>query len=171
MIERSREYDEHLSRMGRSIPGQSLTQNPDEPWPWEKPTEFTVLQEAIDYLFVTMSEVENYQQIVEALSRGASVLEVTRLILFQGFTEGKWNPDLFLMLIEPTAYLIMGLAERAGLNDFEIMKDEDEELFGTTLTEETIEGIKDNNVPVELETKIDEVEIPQIETPSLMQRR
>ena len=36
-----------------------------------------------------------------------------KCILFKGFTEGLWNPDLLLRLIEPTTYMILALAERA----------------------------------------------------------
>ena len=34
---------------------------------------------------------------------------------YVGFREGKWNPDLMLMLLEPFAYLLMALAEKSGV--------------------------------------------------------
>ena len=35
---------------------------------------------------------------------------------YVGFREGKWNPDLMMMLIEPFMYLLMALAEKAGID-------------------------------------------------------
>ena len=35
--------------------------------------------------------------------------------MFKGFQDGKWNPDLMLLLIEPSVYIIMWLADKAGI--------------------------------------------------------
>ena len=37
-----------------------------------------------------------------------------------------------MMLIEPTAYLIMGLAERAEI-EYEVMEDDEEDMFGVSV--------------------------------------
>ena len=47
-------------------------------------------------------------------------------MLFKGFTEGKWNPDLMLLLAEPLAFMLIALAERQGI-DYVINNDDDEE--------------------------------------------
>ena len=41
-IEQDTPIDSRIS-LTRSIPGQSLTNDPDDPYPWEKPPEFTDL--------------------------------------------------------------------------------------------------------------------------------
>ena len=43
---------EVLGQMQRPIPGQSLTNSPDTPYPWEQPTEFTEIQPAIESMFI-----------------------------------------------------------------------------------------------------------------------
>ena len=59
-----KDYDQEglnfLGSMQRPIPGQSLTNNPDNPYPWEQPPQFTELQPAIDALFIDMTEPESY---------------------------------------------------------------------------------------------------------------
>jgi hypothetical protein len=119
-------YRKQMSKFQRPIPGMSLTNNPDEPLPFEGPPEFTKRKDAIENIFGAMIEERNYSQMIDTLERGKSVMEVTQLLLFQGFRQGKWNPDMFLTLIEPTAYMIMALAERAGVTDIVIDNEEDD---------------------------------------------
>ena len=40
---------------------------------------------------------------------------IASITLYSGFLEGKWNPDLMVMLMEPTMYMIMALAEKAEI--------------------------------------------------------
>ena len=60
----------HLGKMEAPIPGQSLTNNPDEPYPWEKPPTYTNLNEALYGLFDIMTDEEMYINIVTALGEG-----------------------------------------------------------------------------------------------------
>ena len=43
------------------------------------------------------------------------VIDLASIILYSGFLEGKWNPDLMALLMEPTMYMIMALAEKAEI--------------------------------------------------------
>lgn len=144
------ELQAHFAKMDAPIPGEGMVSDPDDPAPWEQAPQFTVLQEAIDYLFATLTEEKSYEGLVESALNGGTIMELTRLVLFKGFTEGKWNPDLFLLLIEPTAYMIMGILERAGVNDYIVMNDEDEDLFGAELSEEVKENLTKKKAPDDL---------------------
>ena len=42
-------------------------------------------------------------------------MDVAKMLTFSGFNEGKWNPDLMMLLIEPTVYILMALCERADI--------------------------------------------------------
>ena len=95
---------------GRPIPGQSLTNSPEEPYNWEKPAEFSNPKEAMLYTFGILTEPETTANILLSISKGISVIDISSIILYQGFTEGKWNPDLMTLLMEPTMYMIMALA-------------------------------------------------------------
>ena len=48
-----------MALMSRPVPGMSLTQNPESPWPWEKPPEFTVVEKAVEYIFDELTKRDN----------------------------------------------------------------------------------------------------------------
>ena len=161
------ELQEYFSKMDRPVPGESLTEDPNTAQPYTATTEFSVPQEAIDYIFDQMTDEQNYSSIIDSLIEGTTVMELTRLILFSGFNEGKFNPDLLLVLIEPTAYLIMGLAERAGV-EYTIMADDEEDMFGATVGNLEIKEPSEEGQAIL--DRVEEAELPEPSTESLMAR-
>jgi hypothetical protein len=172
-------YVDHLSSMDRPMAGSSLTNDPDQPLPFEKAPEYTNVREACEHIFETLIEEETYIPLMQAIAEGYPLMDVTQAILFKGFSEGKWNPDLFVLLAEPTAYMLMALAERADI-DFVINRgeeeddDEEEELFGIKYDEEKLKKLKraqktkeipEGILSPELEERIEEV--PKLQ-PSLL---
>ena len=111
---------------GGPIPGSSLTSDPDDPAPYEQPPEYVNVHEASEWLFSELIEKDRYDQLITALHEGIPVADVAQVILFSGFTQGKWDVNLMTLMIEPTMYIIMALAERAGV-DFILHRDEDSE--------------------------------------------
>tara|TARA_B110000977_G_C11030573_1_gene475078 strand:+ start:201 stop:767 length:567 start_codon:yes stop_codon:yes gene_type:complete len=116
MVGMNPSVQKYLSKMERPIPGQSLSEDPDSPAPYVAAPEFTVPKEAMEYIWHTLTSEDIYKNVMTSVAQGAAIMEVTQLVLFGGFTEGKWNPDLMLMLMEPTAYMIMALSEKAGID-------------------------------------------------------
>ena len=114
------------SQMKRSIPGEGMSNDPENPYSFEKAPEFSVQREALEYLFVTITDEDKYTDILIAIEQGVPIMELTQVILFKGFTEGKWNPDLMMLLAEPLAFMLMALAERQGI-DYVITRDDVEE--------------------------------------------
>ena len=100
---------------GRPIPGQSLTNAPDQPYNWEKPSEYTNPKEAMLYVFETLTVPETTTNLLLSLSNGVGVIDIASITLYSGFLEGKWSPDLMLLLMEPTMFMIMALAEKAEI--------------------------------------------------------
>jgi len=100
---------------GKAIPGQSLTNSPDQPYNWEKPSEYTNPREAMLYVFESLTVPETTTNILLSLDNGVGVIDIASIILYSGFLEGKWNPDLMMLLMEPTMYMIMALAEKADI--------------------------------------------------------
>ena len=113
-------------RMDRPIPGEGLLSDPKSPWPWESPPRFTSVLQASEYIFDELIDEDLNPIILDALDDEVPVMDITRFILFKGFTEGLWTPDLLLLLIEPTAYILVALAERA-LIDPVVYREEDED--------------------------------------------
>jgi len=100
---------------GRPIPGQSLTNAPDQPYNWEKPVEYTNPKEAMLYVFETLTVPETTTNLLLSLSNGVGVIDIASITLYSGFLEGKWSPDLMLLLMEPTMFMIMALAKKADI--------------------------------------------------------
>lgn len=140
------EYFDALMR-GGPIPGSSLTADPDDPAPYEKPPEYTDIHAASEWIFSSLIEEDRYDQLIQSLLEGIPVMDVVQVILFTGFTQGKWDVNLMTLLAEPTAYIVMALAERAGV-DFVIERGEDTEeendpvVLGARLSKERRENIK-----------------------------
>lgn len=101
-----------MATNGRAIPGQSLTNDPANPAPFEKPPKFTTIHDAAEEIFENLSDEETLPGIVEALDDQIPIMDITQAILFKGFTDGKWNGDLMMLLIEPVAYMLLAIAER-----------------------------------------------------------
>ena len=85
---------------GQALPGQSLTNSPEEPYKWEKSPEFTDSKEAMLYVFETLTQPEATADILISLSKGVGVIDIASITLYSGFTEGKWNPDLMTLLMD-----------------------------------------------------------------------
>jgi hypothetical protein len=137
-------YMQEMSKMDRPIPGQSLTTDPENPAPYERPPEFTNVHDATMYLWDYVTEEETYAALMTGISKGVPVMAITQVILFDHFQQGKWNPDLMLMLAEPLAYMLIALAERLDL-DIEIDNEEEEgDIFGVDMEEATIEKLRES---------------------------
>ena len=106
---------EAFASRGYPIPGQSWTQPVEERRPFEGKPDFVDMQEALEYTALELLDEENYVPIVLALGDGVPVMDLALQMGYVGFREGKWNPDLILMLLEPFAYLLMALAEKSGV--------------------------------------------------------
>ena len=112
----------------RPVPGQSLTSSPDSPRPFEGPPKFTTLREANQHIFSTLIEEENFSNVVRSLGKGVPVGDLASTILYAGFMEGQWNPDLMLALVEPTMYMIMAMGERVGIDEMRLYAGEDDDV-------------------------------------------
>ena len=110
-----------------AIPGQSMTASPDSKMPWDGPPEYSGLKEATEAIFLDLLEEDNLRSIVELLQNGIPVSEITSVLLMTGYSKGKYNPDLLLMLIEPVMYMIMAIADRFGIENVKIYQGEEEE--------------------------------------------
>ena len=127
-----------LKSRGAPIPGQSLTNSPDQPYPWEQPAEFANPRDAIDAILTQILQPEAVKEIINALSNGASVGDLAMAITYAKFTEGKISPDTMLLVMEPIMYLIMSIGEEANIQyniDNDDIDEEDEDEIAEKLQE------------------------------------
>ena len=184
----SQETMELVDPFSKPVPGQSLTNDPDNPYPWESPPEFVNVNTAIDSIVMNMlGDEEKLANIIEVLASGEiPIAGIAQIILEDGFRRGRYNPDLMLLLAEPLMVVLMALAERAGIRDYEIYQGEGSELSGeeqAELANDVINSYKEEvnfrglrtgknidvrSVPEEVLERIEEADIPA--QPSLMER-
>lgn len=110
------------------IPGQSLTASPDNKMPYERPPQFTEYDKAREFIMEKL--IDDGENVVDFISQGVPIETLTEQVVFSGFAKGKWNPDLMTLLIEPTMYTLMFIAEQAGV-DYVMSFDEDVEFLGS----------------------------------------
>lgn len=106
--------EEHLFEA--PVAGQSLTNDPSNPYPWEKAPEITSVKTATEKIFFDLLKDENLTTVATLMSQKTPVVDIANLLLTAGFQKGKWNPDLMLSLLEPTMYMLMAIAEKAGID-------------------------------------------------------
>jgi len=171
---------EFLANNGRPIPGSSLTNSPDNPYPWEQPAQYTELQPAIDALFLELSEPEAFHSIMDLVRNDVPVGDIAQVVLTDGFQKGLWNPDLMLLLMEPTMYMIIAFAEKAGIQDYvtyegeqDDPEDEDEQLANVEeainiAQSRVVSKVKSGALPRDIEEKLKEFTPP--EQPSLLEK-
>ena len=148
----------------RPVPGQSLTNDPDTKYPWEQPPKFTNVSSATMEIVADSYEKETYEMIALTLADGMPVGSLASIILQTGFQEGKWNPDLMMLLIEPTMYILSSIAEQCGIDyllyegdTFESYDEDEEETEKQTLT-----NFKDMNATMRQELKFKDLKPSQI---------
>ena len=171
---------EFLANNGRPIPGSSLTNSPDNPYPWEQPAQYTELQPAIDALFLELSEPEAFHSIMDLVRNDVPVGDIAQVVLTDGFQKGLWNPDLMLLLMEPTMYMLIAFAEKAGIQDYvtyegeqDDPEDEDEQLAGVEeainiAQSRVVSKVKSGALPRDIEEKLKEFTPPV--QPSLLEK-
>ena len=174
MEQYNQEAVDAFTNTGRPIPGQSLTSNPDEPRPFEGPPDFTNFKEALDFIASELLLEENYMPMMAAIDEGVPIIDLAMQIGYVGFREGKFNPDLMMMLMEPLIYLLMALAEKAGIeyriDDEDDDDDEEEETVFQEKSKNIAETIKEKVnsgsvpsgvLPTDIVEKIQNINIPQ----------
>ena len=170
MEEYNQEAVDAFSNTGKPIPGQSLTSNPDEPRAFEGSPEFTNFKEALDFTASEFLLEENYTPLILAIDDGVPITDLAMQIGYVGFREGKWNPDLMMMLLEPLMYLLMSLAEKAGI-EYRIDSEDEDDVDEITLLKEKSKNIADTiqqkggiplgGLPANIVQDIQALEMPQ----------
>jgi len=116
-IEMAEAYDKDgVDMFDAPTPGSSLTSDPQNPRAWETPPDFNTEEEALKNIFMNLTDEDNHEQLLNSLRDGNPIEMIVQILLFKGFQEGKWSPDLMLLLIEPTIYIVMWLADQAGID-------------------------------------------------------
>jgi len=150
-----------LKNQGSAMPGQSLTNNPDTPYPWETPPDITNPKEALENVVEDLLQPEAIKNIVSALAGGLPVGDISMAVLYNKFIEGIISIDLLMLLAEPTMYLIMAIGEEADIR-YNIEGDDMDEFFDEedALEEKELNSLQKIKQET-LSSKINENSIPK----------
>jgi len=132
-------------------PGESLTRDPEQRFPWEQNPQITDVDTAIKEIFITLTEKNSLVELLNILKNGQPVDEIAQIIAYRGATVGKYNNDLMLLLLEPLMYLIIAIAEEYEIDPviYEGMDNDigDEEDYDRAVEEKQKPQIKKDSVP------------------------
>lgn len=113
MIQNPKQFNSMLSSPTN---GQSWSHEPKS-MPWEKPPQYTNLSDAMHMLMDQLLEPEHLKELLNLMDAGMPIENIARVIIFTGFTTGKWTPDLGILMYKPLMLSLIAIAHRAGLKD------------------------------------------------------
>ena len=76
--------------------------------------------EASEWIWDKLTEPLFAQQVIAMLDAGIPVEAITRIIIFSGFSEGKWTPDVGFMLAETVVKMVATIGFTGGVKKFKI---------------------------------------------------
>ncbi len=121
------------------IPGQSLTNSPEDIKPWEQAPKITNIKEGIESTFLQIVNEDTMPELLNAISKQMPIADLASTILYDGYTKGIWNPDLMMLMLEPVMYMLIALSEKAGIDYILYRGDENEDF---KVDEEEFEAAK-----------------------------
>ena len=131
------------------IPGQSLTNSPESQAAHEGPPEYTNVREATQAIFMSLLEEEMLMEVSRMMTNGTPISDITKMLLVSGLSQGKYNPDLMLLLVEPVMYMLLAIAEKIGIKNVKIDSD-DSDLLPNNQERSDIELQEDANTRSEM---------------------
>ena len=117
------------------VAGQSLTDTPKN-YPWEHAPQYATVEDASMQVWDGLHNESTMQKVLVLLEAGLTVEEITKVIVFAGFVEGKFTPDTGLLLTPIVAKMIMAIGKSAGIEKININKpkqDDTKELIRTVI--------------------------------------
>lgn len=133
--------EEYFDYFNTAPPGHSLTED-NSKWPWGRPPEMVDPDDALDALVDRLTEPRRKKEMMKLLMVGVSVEVIVEGIIFTAFRDGRFTPDVGLLLKGPLGILIADMAEEENVpyrlfeNDNELEKDEmDDETFARMMKE------------------------------------
>ena len=126
------------------VPGQSLTDTPGN-YPWEHSPQFATVEDASHAIWNGIHKEDTMEKILVLLDAGLTVEEIVKVIVFAGFVEGKFNPDVGLLLVPIVSDMIVAMGKKAGIEKIKLERPKEnttEQLIETVL-EQKPDNMKD----------------------------
>lgn len=95
-------------------PGHSLTED-NSKWAWGKPPQDVDPEIVLEKAIKGLKNKKTQQEMQKLLFAGVSVETMVEGYIFQGFQEGKFTPDVGLLIKAPLAIVIADMAEQNSI--------------------------------------------------------
>tara|TARA_Y100000114_G_C11671552_1_gene284024 strand:+ start:183 stop:707 length:525 start_codon:yes stop_codon:yes gene_type:complete len=94
--------------------GHSLTED-NTRWPWGRPPENTDPDRVMSNMIKTLMKPRNKNELLKLLMTGVSIEVIVEGMIFTGFRDGKFSPDVGLLLKGHLAIMIADIAEQENV--------------------------------------------------------
>ena len=101
------------------IPGQSLTDEPGN-YPWEHAPQYATVEDASHVIWERLHREEVIDTIVILLRNGMTVENITRVLVFSGFLNGKFTVDTAILLSPIVAKMVASIGKKAGIEKIKV---------------------------------------------------
>jgi len=101
------------------IPGESLTTEP-KAWPWDNPPLYPSFEEALNATMSKMFERKSASRITTMLDAGVPIEAIARVVLFSGFMEGQFTPDVAMLMSKNVFEAIATIGELSGVDEIKL---------------------------------------------------
>lgn len=105
---------EDKDQFGRAPAGYGLTLD-NQRFSWGKPPQIVDPEVAYEQAVASLEVPKVKRELTKLLVVGASVETLVEAYLFQAFTEGRFSPDVGLLIKAPLAFYIANIAEEAAI--------------------------------------------------------
>tara|TARA_R110002050_G_scaffold159439_2_gene288874 strand:+ start:310 stop:834 length:525 start_codon:yes stop_codon:yes gene_type:complete len=149
-------FIENAMDTSRPLPGESLTNDPDTPLPFEGSPQFTDQEELLNYYFELLTSEDVYDNLMDALEQGFPVMDMVQTLLLKGFEDGLFNPDLMMIVAEPLAYMMIALAERQNIDVVITSEDDEDEESSIPMFKQAMSTVSPTEeVPEEIQQRVE----------------
>jgi hypothetical protein len=95
-------------------PGHSLTED-NSKWAWGKPPQIVDPEEALEKAITSLQKPKVRDEMFKLLYTGVAVEVMVEGYILQSFQEGKFTPDVGILIKPPLGMYIAHMAEEAGI--------------------------------------------------------
>ena len=124
-------------------PGHSLTED-NTKWAWGKPQQVVDPEDALEQAINSIKQPKIQLEMVKLLLVGASVEMLVEGYLLQAFHEGRFGPDVGLLIKAPLSFYIASIAEEENI-PYRFFENDDALEKGTMDDEMFLMMMKRNN--------------------------
>jgi hypothetical protein len=98
---------------------------------WETPPQYTDPKVILDKIWKKWATPKEMAKIAILLEQGIPAESLARTLCFQGFVEGKWTPDVALLISRPVLMMIVALGKKAGVKNMKIRLPQEDDFLSS----------------------------------------